>query len=131
MIKFYSINHDYNTVNKLYRKSSVLDLNINLLKETDRLNPELLIYSENNLELVNYCYISDFKRYYYIEKVKQIRKNLYRLNCKVDVLETYKIAIMNAKDIEFINSVKVVHSIVNATETKPKKVSYILNTIGG
>lgn len=131
MIRFYQISDSYNVLGKTNSRSPLYTVDSPLKKDTNMLKPELIIYSVNSLEIMNYCYISEFSRYYFIEDIKQIRKNLYKLKCRVDVLESYKLQILNAKDIEFINSVEVLQSTIHATETPAKSVSYILSTIGG
>lgn len=45
----------------------------------------------SNLALTsNYCYIPEFNRYYFINDVTSIRNGLFNINCKVDVLESFK-----------------------------------------
>ena len=131
MIRFYQISDNYNVLGKTNSRSSLYTVDSPLKKDTNMLKPELIIYSVNSLEIMNYCYISEFSRYYFIEDIKQIRRNLYKLKCRVDVLESYKLQILNANDVEFINSVEVLQSTIHATETPVKSVSYVLSTLGG
>lgn len=131
MIQFFQITTGYNVIGKTTNKKAMYTIDTPLKQDTNRLNPTILIYSDLSLEIMNYCYIDEFNRYYFIDKIEQVRKNLYRIHCKVDVLESYKLEILNAKDVDFINSVEVIQSTVNATETPIREVSYILSTIGG
>lgn len=131
MIQFYQVTVGYNVIGKTTNKKAMYTIDTPLKQETNRLNPTILIYSDLSLEIMNYCYIDEFSRYYFIDKIEQVRKNLYRIHCKVDVLESYKLEILNAKDVDFINSVEVIQSTVNATETPIREVSYVLSTIGG
>lgn len=131
MIQFYQITVGHNVIGKTTNRTPMYSINSPLKQDTNRLNPTILIYSETSLEIMNYCHIDEFNRYYFIDKIEQVRKNLYRIHCKVDVLESYKLQILNAKDVDFINSVEVIQSTVNATETPTREVSYILSTIGG
>lgn len=131
MIHFYQVTESYNTIGKTDNRDVLFTINVPLKKDTDILKPELLLYTIEPLEVMNYCYISDFRRYYFIEDIEQARENLYRVKCKVDVLESYKVQILNSKDIDFNNSVEVLQTNINATETNPLKVSYVLSTIGG
>lgn len=131
MIQFFQITTGHNVIGKTTNKKAMHTIVSPLKKDTNRLNPTILIYSDLSLEIMNYCYIDEFSRYYFIDKIEQVRKNLYRIHCKVDVLESYKLEILNAKDVDFINSVEVIQSTVNATETPIREVSYILSTIGG
>lgn len=131
MIQFFQITTGHNVIGKTTNKKAMYTIDTPLKQDTNRLNPSILIYSDLSLEIMNYCYIDEFNRYYFIDKIEQVRKNLYRIHCKVDVLESYKLEILNAKDVDFINSVEVIQSTVNATETPIREVSYILSTIGG
>ena len=131
MIQFFQITTGHNVIGKTTNKKAMHTIEVPLKQDTDRLNPNILIYSDLSLEIMNYCYIDEFSRYYFIDKIEQVRNNLYRVRCKVDVLESYKMEILNAKDVHFINSVEVIQSIVNATETPVHEVSYVLTTIGG
>lgn len=131
MIQFYQVTTGHNVIGKTTNKKAMYSIDTPLKQDTNRLNPSILIYSDLSLEIMNYCYIDEFSRYYFIDKIEQVRKNLYRIHCKVDVLESYKLEILNAKDVDFINSVEVIQSTVNATETPIREVSYVLSTIGG
>lgn len=131
MIQFFQITTGHNVIGKTTNKKAMYTIDTPLKQDTNRLNPTILIYSDLSLEIMNYCYIDEFSRYYFIDKIEQVRKNLYRIHCKVDVLESYKLEILNAKDVDFINSVEVIQSTVNATETPIREVSYVLSTIGG
>ena len=131
MIQFYQVTTGHNVIGKTTNKKAMYSVDTPLKQDTNRLNPSILIYSDLSLEIMNYCYIDEFSRYYFIDKIEQVRKNLYRIHCKVDVLESYKLEILNAKDVDFINSVEVIQSTVNATETPIREVSYVLSTIGG
>lgn len=131
MIQFYQVTTGHNVIGKTTNRKPMHTVVSPLKQDTNRLNPTILIYSDLSLEIMNYCYIDEFNRYYFIDKIEQVRKNLYRIHCKVDVLESYKLEILNAKDVDFINSVEVIQATVNATETPVRDVSYVLSTIGG
>lgn len=131
MIDFFQITTNHNVIGKTTNKKAMHTIDTPLKQDTNRLNPTILIYSDLSLEIMNYCYIDEFNRYYFIDRIEQVRKNLYRIHCKVDVLESYKLEILNAKDVDFINSVEVIQSTVNATGTPVREVSYVLSTIGG
>lgn len=131
MIKFYQITAGYDVIGKVRNRSPIATFQIKLKQDMDFINPEILIYSEGSLDHVNYCHISEFNRYYYINHIEQVRKNLYRFKCRVDVLESYKLDILNSKDVEFHNAVDVVQTIKHSEDTTDRETSYILTTIGG
>lgn len=47
-----------------------------------------------NLTDVNYVYIVDWGRYYFVKEINLVSGDLYEIHCKVDVLTTYANAIM-------------------------------------
>lgn len=54
-----------------------------------------IIDPEFNIEFANpsqynYLYISDFKRFYYINNIESVKNNLWKVTCHVDVLNTYR-----------------------------------------
>ena len=65
-----------------------------LRNECSVVNPVLNIES-NSVITSNYCYITEFNRYYFIDNVTVLRNNLYQLELSVDVLMTYKTDIRN------------------------------------
>lgn len=131
MIKFFQITAGYDVIGKVRNRNPIATFQVKLKQDIDFINPEILIYSEDPLDHVNYCHISEFNRYYYINHVEQVRKNLYRFKCRVDVLESYKLDILNSKDVEFHNAVDVVQTIKHSENTADRETSYILSTIGG
>lgn len=61
------------------------------------LNPVFHIEADPNFvpAFVNYCYIPEFGRYYFIREVRYIRNKLLEISCHVDVLYTYKEQILS------------------------------------
>lgn len=56
--------------------------------------PEIkLQFSE--LPLYNYCYIGEFKRYYFITEIVSLTHNIFSVKMKCDVLMSYKTQILN------------------------------------
>lgn len=88
----------------LYENKSdeiVLDKNITTLatyngymkNESSILNPVIRIegaFNIGNLVNANYMYLPDYRRYYYITDISQIRANLVEITGRVDVLMSFK-----------------------------------------
>lgn len=53
------------------------------------LNPRLILHYTGSLVDVNYLYISDFDKYYYIDQIKLLPGNQIELAASIDVLKTY------------------------------------------
>lgn len=61
-----------------------------LREESSVLDPEFEIESANDLSQVNYIWINEFHRYYYVTNITSVTNRLWRFTCHVDVLMTYK-----------------------------------------
>ena len=65
------------------------------LKDTTSiLNPVLIIRTSDPVYNYNYLYIQEFGRYYFINDIKSVNNNVWEISAHVDVLETYKTAIL-------------------------------------
>ena len=74
--------------------SDALTLTGTLRDESSVINPSFIIQNEN-LSSYNYCYISSFNRYYFINNITSIRNGLWKIDCSVDVLMSYKQEILD------------------------------------
>lgn len=108
-LQIYNNNSNTNVINK--NISLVDTLNFTLKSENSILQPILIVKNYNK---GNYCFIKEFKRYYYITDIKLLKGGLYQLQLEIDVLMSYKDAIMSqpistskvvkiANDIDFNN----------------------------
>ena len=120
--------HDgMNVVNK--RKRRIKSMDISIRRTTDIITPTLILESDTSLLGVNYCYIEDLKRYYFVTNITPYPNNMYRLECLVDVLDTYKNYVLNSDYISYNTGVKVESKIVNS-DFKPQQPKYVINTLG-
>ena len=117
-----------------------------LRESTNILTPSILIEGENFSEY-NYAYIQQFHRYYFIESMDVVRKNLWRVNLTVDVLESFKTSIKAQKVIicdseengasdyidgkQWKSKVKALTDIINFSSGLNNSGEYILITVGG
>lgn len=87
-IKLYHNDSDKRTVNKTLTNEGSLT-GATIIDDTTILNPRLKV-RDNGIIMVqyNYCYIADFKRYYYITNVT-VSNGYIIIDCKVDVLMSY------------------------------------------
>ena len=91
-INFYKNSSEKNKIGKFL--SSVLTLNGNLRDECSITSPSILVEATSLVDY-NYCYIPEFKRYYFISDITSVRNNLWRVSLKCDVLESFKSDILN------------------------------------
>lgn len=138
-----------NTVpkNRLYRNlTGHLVATGHLIDACDVLNPVIkMAYNAYHVN-INYCYIPDFGRYYFIEKYV-IEGDTVTLYMHVDVLFTYRISILNSQCIAERSSshynVNLNDNMIQAEqgyrynisqlpyEFDPSSGSYILMVTGG
>ncbi len=87
-IKLYHNDSDKRTVSKTLTNEGALAGAV-IIDDTSILAPRLKV-RDNGIIMVqyNYCYIADFKRYYYITDIT-VSNGYILIDCKVDVLMTY------------------------------------------
>lgn len=118
-----------------------------LRNQTSVLNPTIRIESADNISGYNYCYISEFGRYYYITDIVSVRTNCWVVSLRCDVLMSYKDEIKSMNVIlnntqetglsNYLASPNWVSSVKTKTDIKvfPSGLSehgeFILITAGG
>ena len=95
-IKLYDCSDSYNTINKTLTDEVTLD--IKLKDKTDIKEPVIKLNS-STIITKNYCYIPSFKRYYFIQGVVVLNRDIQELYLKCDVLESYKDDILGSKGV--------------------------------
>lgn len=95
-IKLY-ITEDSDTVmNKDLTLITTFDIQ---MRDTQNVSAPILILGEIagvDLKAVNYAYIDEFKRYYFIRTITVGQNNIHTLAMECDVIETYKEDILNS-----------------------------------
>lgn len=91
-ITFMNNQEELNKITK--RPSSVMTLTGHLREKTDIVNPVINIEYAGTLTNVNYMWIPEFNRYYFITKIESIRTGLWRVYAHCDVLKTYSEGIL-------------------------------------
>lgn len=86
-IKLMNNQEELNKISK--SPATVMTLTGTLREETDIVNPQINIEYNGTLTNVNYMYIAEFHRYYFITKIESIRTGLWRIYAHCDVLKTY------------------------------------------
>ena len=84
-INLYVNSSDNNVLDKTL--SSVASVSGSLRNESDVMTPTIII--QGDYFNANYCFISDWGRYYYIENIRSIRNNIIEIDCRIDTLKTY------------------------------------------
>lgn len=86
----------YNSPNHYINKQliDVATYTGNLREETSVINPVFEIETSSDLSQMNYIWINELHRYYYVTNIVSVATNLWRVYCHVDVLMTYKPTIL-------------------------------------
>lgn len=110
-ILLYTNNSDSNVLNKdiVLQKQIVCYAN---KENIDILSPDILLsYIDIKALNINYCYIKELNRYYYINSYKYEKNHLLKLTLQTDVLMTFRDNILlssgvvkNTKNIQNYNS---------------------------
>lgn len=118
-IILYNYNGEKNTVNKKLQR--VFNLKGTLKDYFNYLNPSIKVRVKD-IKNCNYCYISSFKRYYFIEDVVVRTDGSFELLLNVDVLKSYEDVIMQSTGTvtQSTNSNKYLSDRVNVYDVKPK-----------
>lgn len=123
-------NSEPNKINKVL--SDQYTLSGTLKEQTSITSPAIMIESGNPVNF-NYAYIPDFNRYYFISDIINVSNNLWRINLKVDVLESFKNDILSSSailsDSEVTGSDKYMSGDV--WKTKVKDTTNIINFPSG
>lgn len=85
-------------VNRIGKNLSSVGTYTGILREScSILNPTITIQgvSASAIKNVNYMYISDFSRYYYVDNITSLKNDLWEISGHVDVLETYSSQILS------------------------------------
>ena len=88
----YNVNDAENVINKTLVNG--LEIDINLKASVDIVNPEIVL--NGDFRGYNYVHLPDLHRYYFIDRIEQLNLKLVKLNLSCDVLETYKVDILNS-----------------------------------
>ena len=94
--KFYKNTAQNNVIDKSKFITEKLTKTINLKDNTSIVYPSLLVSGTvGDFKDVNYVYLPSTKRYYYVTNITSVRQNLLQIDCRCDVLYTWKDSILN------------------------------------
>ncbi len=117
-----------------------------LRNQTSVLNPKIRIESAENIAGYNYCYISEFGRYYYLVDITSVRTNVWDVSMQCDVLMSYSTQIKSLRPIiereEIGQSAGLIDNDLPISINKKvqkfyfpngftKDIQYVLTTSGG
>lgn len=125
-IIFYTNNSDSNELNKNINLVTELNCNVNR-DNLDVLSPILFLSYFDIKELnINYCYIEELNRYYFINSYTIEKNNLIKLQLETDVLMTFKNDILLSSGIvkETKNNQNNFSSQFELLDTKQQKILY-------
>lgn len=87
-LELYSNSSEYAALDKDLELQ--LTLSGTLREESSIIDPTILVEDlDDHITAINYAYIPEFGRYYFITNIESVRNHLWRLTLHVDVLHTY------------------------------------------
>lgn len=108
LISLYRTSYPPNKISKVF--VSQTNVNGNLLNKHDNkylITPSFAIRLDASSDYIfsfTHLYISEFKRYYFIKNVEMLQNNVFKIDCFIDVLQTYSSVIKQANaDVIFSN----------------------------
>lgn len=145
-IKLYTTTSPRKKIIKSLNNANVL--NGTFRSQTSAMSPTFTIETGYEIMQYNYCYIPIFNRYYYINKIKALRNNLFELELTCDVLMSNADAILSnvaiidkveqnesaylyINDGSYINTNRMKNSIINYPQGFLDNGEFILITAGG
>lgn len=144
-LKLYQVTDADNVINKTL-PDNPLELTIRLKKDTDIINPMLILSAQEDIDYndYNYAYIAELKRFYFIDSVTNLNNTRWQFYLSCDVLETYKDEILashakfkrSIRTGDYIDTSDFDTSIVDSIEVHKSSVildgqkSVVLTTIG-
>ena len=75
----------------------VASLDCKLKENTSIMNPSIIIAGQDSWTTINYAYIPDFRRYYFVQNVTAINGTTCQVDLDVDVLASFKSSIIAQK----------------------------------
>lgn len=93
-LTLYKTTNADNVINKV--KTDDYAVVINLKKDTNWLNPEILLASIAGVDFkdYNYCHLDVVNKFYFIRSIEAMGNRISKLICECDYLETYKADIL-------------------------------------
>ena len=93
-IDLYNVSDDNEKVNKTL--GTAKEFTSSTIKEqTDVTNITLRIQTTDNLSGYNYAYVSEYGRYYFIDRIETTPTGYWVLSCRCDVLMSFKSDLLN------------------------------------
>lgn len=94
MLHIYNNNSDKRVLSKNITLIQTFD-NVQPYREINIINPNFICDYNNNVVKSNYCYYSNFDRYYFIDNITILDNNKCIIHCSIDVLMSYQSDIKN------------------------------------
>ena len=127
-ISFYNNNSKDNVLNKDI--VLLLEKNITIKeKQNSILSPILYLADIDAENIGNYCYIEQWKRYYFIKNISFVNNQIIKLELETDYLTTFKDVILKSSgDVVQSDTVQNYASSYNVLDTTTQKIQTFSNS---
>lgn len=96
-IQLLNCGSDPRVINKTY--SLIAETTATPFGEITIVDPILRIRRQNELSGINYIYVPEWLRYYFVNDIRIISGDIMELSCHIDVLNSFKSAILDSECI--------------------------------
>ena len=86
-----------NKISKTISNSADFNCTVKKTEGINIMNPTILVSNDIKIVNYNYCYIPDFKRYYYVKSINIAPNNIFEIELTEDVLMSNKQGILNSR----------------------------------
>ena len=122
-IDLYNVSDDNEKIDKTLGTAKEFT-NCSIKEQTDVTNITLRIQTPDNLSGYNYAYVSEYGRYYYIDRIEATPTGYWVLSCRCDVLMSFKSQILDLQ-----GTVTRSESLYNGYLTDPTYKAYAYRNI--
>lgn len=98
-LTLYKTLDDDNVINKTLTSATSIELN--LKRDTDIYRPQITLTKIVGVDYLdyNYCHLSEIDRFYFIRDIQVLNNSIFKLDCQVDVLESFKADILASEGV--------------------------------
>lgn len=125
-ISFYKNGAEANKLNKASSLVLVKTLHGTMRQQCDVVNP-VFIVCDDDVSTANYAYIDAFSRYYFIDRIVAVRKGVWELALRCDVLMSYRTKIENQTALIARNENEYNDRIADAS--RPSEAGFDFNVV--
>lgn len=92
-LKFYRFSKKQNSTKQITSETAKEIAGVDLKRPTSATNPTFLLVTD--VTSYNYVYVVEWQRYYFVDEIISVNKDIWEVHCKIDALATWKTEILS------------------------------------